>query len=235
MLISIVIPAYNEEKRIGKTLQRIYDFYAGKGREYEVILVDDGSGDGTVRVAHESRLWRESALKVVENKKNRGKGFSAREGMKAASGEYILFTDADLSAPIEEIEKLESAIHEGADIAIGSRSMPGSDIKIPQPVYRMIMGRVFNKLVRILLIDGFNDTQCGFKLLRSKCVKDILPDLRVDGFSFDVEILYLARKKGYSIKEIPVVWSDFRGSTVHPIWSSARMFFELLYIKSVHG
>lgn len=232
--LSVVIPAYNEEKRLGQTLRRISGFLSEKGYSFEIIVVDDGSSDGTESISRESGM-REPVLKVLSNGINRGKGFSVRRGMNEASGRFVLFTDADLSTPIEELGKLERAVRDGADIAIGSRSIPGSEVKVPQPFYRVLMGKTFNLFVRSIVIRGLVDTQCGFKLFKGECLRDVLPEMKVDGFSFDVELLYIARRKGYRIKEVPVVWLDCRDSKVRPFRDSARMFFELVYMKWMHG
>ncbi len=234
MDISIVIPAYNEEKRLDGTLEKIRLFFEGKNLAYEVLVVDDGSVDRTAEVAAGSRLAGRSVLRVLDNGKNKGKGYSVRQGLKNAKGRLVLVTDADLSTPIDEIVKLEKCLGEGFDIAIGSRSIKGSEVKVSQPKYRVIMGKTFNLMVRAVVMNGIIDTQCGFKLFKRECLENILPELKINGFSFDVEILYLARKKGCRIKEVPVVWSDFRGSKVSPFRDSMRMFKDLFYIKMLH-
>lgn len=234
MRLSIIVPAFNEGKRLGSTLEKIRSYFQDKSYDYEVIVVDDGSVDDTVLIAEDSLLSGEAKLKVIKNDGNKGKGYSVRQGIRASKGELILFTDADLSTPIEEISKLESYVSGGFDIAIGSRSIKGSEVKISQPKYRVLMGKTFNLMVRALVLRGFIDTQCGFKLFKEKCIKDILPYLKINGFSFDVEMLYLAAKKGCKIKEVPVVWEDFKGSKVNPFYDSAKMFIDLLYIKGIH-
>ena len=234
MDISIVVPAYNEEKRLGCTLGEIREHFLDKDCTYEVILVDDGSVDDTVSVARSSMLARESNLRIIKNDENKGKGYSVRRGIKDAVGKLILFMDADLSTPIGEIEKLKVYISEGFDIAIVSRSIPGSLVKVSQPKYRVLMGKTFNWMVRTILLKDFIDTQCGFKLLKRNCAQSIFSEMKIDGFSFDVEMLYLAVKKGFKIKEVPVVWKNSKGSKVNPIYDSAKMFMDLLYIKAIH-
>jgi len=234
IFLSVIIPAYNEGKRLGKTLDRIDKFFSGRGYKYEVIVMDDGSGDNTIDVASNSVLAKRSILQVFSNGENKGKGFSIREGFRKASGKFVLFTDADLSTPIEELEKLERAIHNGADIAIGSRSMKDSQVKVRQPLYRVMMGKTFNLFVQSIVISGMIDTQCGFKLFKKRCIEEILPDLMVDRFAFDVEMLYVARKKGYSIAEVPVVWNNFKESKVSPFRDSIKMFLDLFYIRFTH-
>lgn len=233
--LSIIIPAYNEEERIANTLDRIHNFLKMKNYDYEVILVDDGSVDRTVSVAEESSLAKEQILKVVKNNANKGKGFSVRGGILNSAGEYILFSDADLSVPIEEVDKLFDSMKDGYDIAIGSRSLKGSDVRIHQPWYREIMGKTFNLFVKSFLFRTFNDTQCGFKLFKSSVAKDIMPELKIDGFSFDVEMLYTAVKKGYKIKEMPIIWLNSPKSKVNPLLDSIKMFFDLIKIKMMHG
>jgi dolichyl-phosphate beta-glucosyltransferase len=234
MDLSIIVPAYNEEKRLGRTLDSIRTYFQGKEYSYEVLIVDDGSKDNTSLLAEKSLLSTESKSKIIKNNRNRGKGYSVRAGVRKAEGDLILLSDADLSTPIEEFEKLGEYISRGFDIAIGSRSVKGADVRISQPKYRVLMGKTFNFMVRALLLRGFIDTQCGFKLFKKNCIKDIEPDMKIDGFSFDVEMLYLALKKGYTVKEVPVVWEDFKGSKVNPFYDSARMFKDLLYIKAIH-
>jgi len=235
MDISIIIPAYNEEKRLEGTLEKIRSFFNGKNMAYEVLVVDDGSRDRTVEVAERTSLAGKFILRVLSNGENRGKGYSVRRGIKNAEGNLVLVTDADLSTPIEEISKLEKYLREGFHIAIGSRSLKGSEVKVSQPIYRVLMGKTFNLLVRGFVMKGIIDTQCGFKLMKRECLEKILPGMKIDGFSFDVELLYLARKKGYKIKEVPVVWRDCRGSKVNPLSDSLRMFKDLFYIKTLHS
>ena len=232
--LSIIIPAYNEGRRIGGTLDKIYDFLSKKKYDYEVILVDDGSSDDTTGIARSSRLHREGKLKIIENGKNRGKGFSVRNGMLNSRGEYILFSDADLSTPIEEIDKLFDSINAGYDIVIGSRGLKESDIKIYQPWYRRTMGKVFNYFVKFMLLSEFNDTQCGFKLFKGKVAKSIAANFKINGFAFDVEMLYIAAKKGYKVKEASVVWRNSYHSTVNPIFEPLKMFRDLVKIKMIH-
>ena len=157
--LSIVIPAYNEEKRIGDTLDRIYNFLKTKKYDFEVMVIDDGSTDKTVDMASASELAKENRLKILKNGSNKGKGFSVKSGILNSSGEYILFSDADLSTPIEEVDKLFEEINKGYDIVIGSRSMEGSDVRVRQPWYREIMGKTFNFFVKSILFKEFNDTQ----------------------------------------------------------------------------
>jgi dolichyl-phosphate beta-glucosyltransferase len=234
MDLSIVVPAYNEGKRLRRTLEGIREYFRGRKCSYEIIVVNDGSWDNTVSIVENSLLYQESKVILIRNSRNRGKGYSVRKGIKVSTGDKVLLTDADMSTPIEEIEKLESYFSSGFDVVIGSRSIKGSRIKVAQPKYRILMGKTFNLMVRALVLRGFIDTQCGFKLLRGDCARDIVSEMRLDGFSFDVEMLFLGVRKGYSIKEVPVVWEDFKGSKVNPFYDSARMFLDLLYIRAIH-
>jgi len=235
MFLSIVIPAYNEENRLNPTLEKINSYLKNKNFEYEIILIDDGSEDSTVKIALESELAKKGKLILVKNEKNTGKGFSIRRGILASSGEYILFSDSDLSTPIEEFDELFLHIQSGYDIAIGSRSIEGADVRVHQPFYREIMGRVFNFLVQLLVLKGFVDTQCGFKLFKASAAKDIAKELKIDRFGFDVEMLYLAKKKNYRIKEVPVIWLNSPISRVSPVSDSCKMFMDLWRIRRMHG
>ncbi len=227
--LSIVIPAYNEAKRIGSTLEHILEFMAKKEYDYEIIVVDDGSKDNTCEVVKEKT--RDTKARILVNEVNQGKGYTVSRGVLAAEGEYVLFSDADESTPISELDKLMEAVKQGYDIAIGSRAVDRSTVEVPQAWLRDMMGRTFNLIVRAVVIGGIKDTQCGFKLFRAEAAKKIFPRQRITGFSFDVESLFLARKFGYKIVEIPVRWINSPASTVHPIRDSARMFRDVLRIR----
>ncbi len=203
--LSVVIPAYNEAERLPQSLKRLHAFLAAWGRSYEVLVVDDGSRDDTARLARESGV---PGLTVLRNEGNRGKGYSVRRGMLAARGDHRLMTDADLSTPIEELPRLLATQDAGADVVIGSRALPGANIEVHQPWYRENMGRVFNLLVRALAVPGLRDTQCGFKLWSARAANEAFAAARLDGFSFDVETLFVARRRGYRIVEIPVTWRN---------------------------
>lgn len=233
--LSIVIPAYNEEKRIAGTLNKLYDFLKRKNFSYEVIVVDDGSTDNTVGISENSILAGEDKLRVIRNGSNTGKGFSVKNGILNSNGEYVLFSDADMSVPIEEVDKFFDIMGKGYDIIIGSRGLKESDVRMHQPWYREMMGRVFNLFVKSLLMSEFNDTQCGFKLFKADPAKYIASQLRINGFSFDVEMLYIAAKIGYRVKEMPVIWLNSPQSRVNPLFDSARMFFDLIRIRVMHG
>jgi dolichyl-phosphate beta-glucosyltransferase len=230
MEISIVIPAYNEEKRIEKTLKKIYEYFKEKGVEFEIIIVDDGSKDKTVEIVERFSLDKKE-IRILKHEKNMGKGAAVKTGILNAKGELILFTDADLSTPIEEFEKLKNEIEGGYDIAIGSRALKDSKIIIPQPFYRRIIGRIFPLLVRLIVIKDFKDTQCGFKLFKNEAAKKIFSRLKINGFAFDVEVLARGKKEGFKIAEIGVVWYNSPESKVSVLKAPIKMFLELNKIK----
>jgi|YNPBryunderm2012_1023409.scaffolds.fasta_scaffold00025_16 dolichyl-phosphate beta-glucosyltransferase len=231
-LLSVVVPAFNEEKRLGLTLRKIMDYLDSRSIQAEIIVVDDGSSDRTAEKAREVLSnWPE--FKVLKLSENRGKGAAVKEGMLAASGHLILFTDADLSTPIEELEKMLPLTREGYEVVIASRALPGAEIKRKQSWLRRNMGKTFNFLVQLLLIKGIKDTQCGFKLFRQEAARKIFSQLQCQGFAFDVEVLWRARKFGYKIAQVPVVWVNSPESKVRLFRSSIRMFLDLLKIRRV--
>lgn len=213
--LSIVIPAYDEEKRLSGTLERITGYLKSEQWKFsEVIVVDDGSRDGTVRVAEKFRS-RVRSVRVLRNPGNRGKGYAVRHGMLEAKGEWTLFTDADLSTPIEELEKLWTAAQEArAQVAIGSRALDRSLIGVHQPLFRESAGKLFNLTARVITGLPFWDTQCGFKLFETKAAREIFRRQQLERFGFDVEVLFIARKLGYSSIEVPVQWNDVAGTKV---------------------
>jgi len=227
--LSIVIPAYNEELRLPKSLERIRAYLEAKGISSEVIVVDDGSRDGTVQFV-ESQMAEWPALRVVKNPGNRGKGYSVRHGMSEARGKIILFTDADLSAPIEEADKLLAALATH-DVAIGSRAMDRSLIAVHQPWTREFAGIMFNTIVRVVLGLNIEDTQCGFKAFRREKSQVIFEQQRIERFGFDPELLFLAKRNGLTVAEIPVRWANAEGTTVS-MWDGIRaMFFEVAKVR----
>jgi dolichyl-phosphate beta-glucosyltransferase len=228
--LSVVIPAYNEEARIGLTLSRTIQFLRARGLSHEVLVVDDGSSDGTVNVV-EGVAQGSPDIRVVRQPRNRGKGAAVRRGVEEARGEYILFMDADLATPIEELENLLVHARNGVDVAIGSRGLAESDIRRHQPRLRELMGRGFNLIVRSLLLGGFHDTQCGFKLFTRAAAKDLFGRQLLDGFAFDVEVLLLAKESGYRIREVPVVWYHAENSKVSPLADATKMFSDLVMLK----
>lgn len=231
MKLSIVIPVYNEERRISRTLSRIIDYVEKKDIDAEIIVADDGSTDGTLKLVE--RISKERRpIKIVGNGRNIGKGFSVRNGVRHASGDYVLFTDADNSTPIQEMRKLLPYLESKEyDVAIGSRSIRGSRVRIRQPWFRMMMGKTFNLMVRLILYGEFRDTQCGFKCFTKKAASEIFRLQTFTGFSFDIEILAIARLKGYRINEVPVVWVNSLQSKVNPVTDAFRMFIDIFRLK----
>jgi dolichyl-phosphate beta-glucosyltransferase len=228
--LSGVIPAFNEERRIGPTLERILA-YLGSGRwTAEVLVVIDGSSDGTADVVRRVNT-AVAPVRLLDAGVNRGKGSCVRRGMLAACGDLRLFTDADLSTPIEEVERLAQAIAHRHDVAIGSRRLPGSRITIPQPWWRRAMGRAFAWCVQRAAMPGIHDTQCGFKLFSGDAAARIFPRQQVEGFGFDVEVLWIARRLGLRVAEVPVTWTDDPRSTVRPTVDSLRMLADLVRIR----
>lgn len=231
--ISVIIPAYNEESRLAGTLDAIvlyleqHPFWTS----YEVLVVDDGSKDGTVAVA-ERFAKQHPSVRVLRNPGNRGKGYSVRHGMLEATGEWRLFSDADLSTPIEELEHLYQATQEhGCAISIASRAIDRSLIEARQSRFREVGGRGINLIMRMILGLRIQDTQCGFKLFRKDAAEAIFPLQIVERFGFDPELLFLGRKLGYSICEIPARWKHVDGTKVRLLQDSIQMFFDLLAIR----
>jgi dolichyl-phosphate beta-glucosyltransferase len=227
--LSIIVPAYNEERRLPVALDRIRDFLAGRPESAEVLVVDDGSTDRTRAIVEErQKIW--PALRLVLNGENRGKGYSVRHGMLEARGEIALFTDADLSSPIEEAEKLLVKL-ETFDAAIGSRAMDRRVIEVHQSPLRELAGIFFNRLARIILRIPFEDTQCGFKAFRLEVSRVVFLQQKIEGFGFDPEILFLCRKHGLKVAEVPVRWSHDPATKVHVFRDSLRMFGDLIAIR----
>lgn len=231
--LSIIIPAYNEEERLGRALARIRDYFAnrpvGPGG-IEILVVDDGSTDGTARIARE---WagQNPSMRLVSNGENRGKGYSVRHGMIEARGRIAIFTDADLSSPIEESEKLLAAIEAGNDVAIGSRAIDRSLIAVHQSRFREIAGMIFNGLVRLFTGLPIHDTQCGFKAFVRKPCKIVFEQQRIERFGFDPEVLFLARRHGLRTAEVPVRWAHDPATKVHVFRDSLLMFGDLVCIR----
>ena len=230
MYLSIVIPAFNEAKRITETLSRIESYLKTQGYPYEIIVIDDGSTDKTGDLVR-NRSAHNNAIRLLQNKKNMGKGYSVKRGMLEAQGEYLLFSDADLSTPIEEIEKLMPWFTRGYDIVIGSRGLLESNVVRHQPFYRERSGRVFNILVRFLIVKEIKDTQCGFKCFRQEAAKQVFKRQTVNGFCFDVEVIFIATQLGYKIKEVPIAWYNSSETKVNILIDPLKMFLDLLKIR----
>jgi len=225
----VVVPAYNEQGRIEYSLLKIREYMQGAGFGFEIIVVDDGSRDRTSEIV--AQLARgDPRIRLVQHRKNIGKGAAVRNGVRSSGGDLVLFSDADLSTPIEEFESLLPWI-ESNGLVIASRSLPGSKVLVHQPFYREIMGRIYNVLVRTLAVRGLIDTQCGFKLMSRRAADGIFRCQRINSFSFDVEMILIARKLGYAVKEVPVRWINSRASKVHPVLDSVQMLLDLFRIK----
>lgn len=226
---SIVIPAYNEHKRIAETLRRVLDYLHQQRWDAEVVAVDDGSRDDTAQIISGFAL-QNPEVRLVSNPGNQGKGYSVRNGMLNARGKYLLFTDADLSSPMSEAPKLFAALDSGADVAIGSRWLDPSLQVERQPLKRRIYSRAFNLYLRILLGLQFHDTQCGFKAFTRPAAEAIFPLQQITRWGFDPEILYIARKMKLKVAEVPVIWGHDERSTIHPLKDGLRMGVEVLRV-----
>jgi len=229
--ISVVIPAYNEETRILSTLEKVHSYCTDRFGEFEIIIVDDGSSDDTSALVTFLSGHREN-VSLIRYAQNAGKGFAVKKGVLSSRGDLILICDADLSTPIEEIEKLLPFVDNDYDIAIGSRGLRDSRIVERQPWYRERMGKTFNFFVRMLAIRGIKDTQCGFKLFKGDRARALFSKSRINGFSFDVEVLYLARRAGYKINEVPITWINSPFSRVVIMRDPLKMFLDLLKIRA---
>ena len=230
MRYSIIIPAFNEGRRLEPTLKRVLAYASQLGGDSEVIVVNDGSRDNTADLVHGYAKANHS-LRLLENPGNRGKGFSVRNGMLHAQGEVMLFSDADLSAPIEEASKLFAAISQGADVAIGSRWLRTELQTQRQSLVRQLFGRVFNLLLRIVLGLRFKDTQCGFKAFTRRAADEVFPCQLIERWGFDPELIFLAGKKGLKVVEVPVQWAHEEGGSIHPFRDGMRMLMEVLKIR----
>jgi glycosyltransferase involved in cell wall biosynthesis len=229
--LSIVVPAYNESGRIENALERILSCVQERGWNAEVLVVEDGSTDNTAAIV---QRWMEkhSNLHLIQNPGNRGKGYSVRNGLLQAAGEIVMFTDADLSAPMEEAERLFSAIRNGADVAIGSRWLDRARQTIHQPLYRQFFGRCFNWITRTVMGLPFRDTQCGFKAFKRTAAQVIFRLQTIERWGFDPEILFIARKLGYEIREVPVTWGHDERSRISYLKDGLKMLEDMARIRS---
>lgn len=234
--LSVIIPAFNEEHRLPATLTSVCDFLIRTNRDFEVIVVDDGSADRTVDVVDDFAKARPQ-VRLISYQPNQGKGHALKMGIAAAAGDLLLIDDADGSSPIEEVLRLESGIACGADIAIGSRAKPDDSRKVQALAYRKFIGNTFNTIVQALLLPGLYDTQCGFKLFKSHAGKDVFSVSQISGYGFDVEILYIAKLRGYKIQEVGINWHNVAGSKVNVLIDSPKMLWDVLgiAIRSLFG
>ena len=229
--LSIVIPAYNESARIEDALERVMSCVAERGWDAEVVVVDDGSKDNTAEIVHR---WMEQhpRLHLVHNPGNKGKGYSVRNGLLQAAGEIVMFTDADLSAPMEEAERLIAAIEDGVDVAIGSRWMDRTRQTIHQPLYRQFFGRCFNWITRMVMGLPFKDTQCGFKAFKRSAAQVIFRLQTIERWGFDPEILFIARKLKYVVREVPVTWGHDERSRISYLKDGMKMLEDMARIRA---
>jgi dolichyl-phosphate beta-glucosyltransferase len=232
-LVSVVIPAYNEAERIRPGLRQILEHVARTGLDCEIVLVDDGSRDGTAEVVR-GELEGHLPLQVLRQEPNQGKAAAVKRGMLAGRGRYVGFADADMSTPFAEIDRCLQALEEGADVAIGSRAMHGSDIQVHQPWYRQWAGRAFGAYTRLLLLPGISDSQCGFKFFRREVAQDLCTHQRLAGWAFDAELLYVAQRRGYTIAQIPVHWINDPNTKVNMLRAGPRMLLDVLRVRSLH-
>jgi len=236
--LSFVVPAYNEAPRLGASLERLIDFSARQPYAVEIILVDDGSSDSTAEIALEAaqRVSGGVSVRLLQHERNRGKGAAVRTGALAATGDVVLYLDADLATPPEEARRLLEALAAGADVAAGSRVHPGgADMRASQPAWRRVGGRAFALVRRRLLLSDIEDTQCGFKAFRRAAAQAIFSRQRLEGWAFDAELLYLARKLGYSVRQVPVEWHHVSDSRFRPGPGTAfRELRDLLRIRWLH-
>ena len=225
--LSVVIPCLNEEARLGATLEKVVGYLDRREKAYEILVVDDGSRDATVSVANGVA---DEHVQVLEHGENLGKGAAVRTGVLASRGEWVLITDADLSTPIEDLERLERRTSE-ADVVLGSRAVAESEIVRHQPIYRELMGKSFNLIIRSIGLVGLHDTQCGFKLFRGPVARELFERTKVDHFAFDVEVVWLAQKAGHRVVEEGVTWEDSPNSRVSPIGDSWKMLVDVLALR----
>lgn len=230
--LSIVIPAYNEEKRIGRTLEGTFEYLNAQKFESEVLVVNDGSTDQTAEIVHKFAVGRDKQLRLIENPGNRGKGYAVRNGMLQAKGDIVLFYDADLATPTTEIAKVIEPIAKNQyDIVFGSRALNNDLIGVHQSFLRELRGRGGNLLLRLLLGLDFKDTQCGFKAFRLKAAKEVFAVQQIDGFGFDPEVLYIGQKQAWRLLETPVRWNHVEGSKVTLFATTIKVLFEVLTIR----
>lgn len=231
-LLSVIIPTYNEQNRIQQTIQDISTYFSQHPIRIELIIVDDGSKDNTLSILQKECSSQSVPFTILQNSRNRGKGYSIKRGMLHANGDIRLFTDADLSTPIDEYEKMAQALlEEDYDIAIGSRALAESHKTIPQNFVRDRMGKLFGYIVRWLLLPDIQDSQCGFKAFTAECAQQIFPELTICRFGFDPELLCIAKKRNYRIKEVPITWENNFDSKFRPLSDPINVGFDLFKFK----
>lgn len=228
--LSVVIPAYNEEPRLGPSLEKALAYLDARGLAREIVVVDDGSADRTCEVA---QAFSDRGVRALRQEPNQGKGAAVKLGVLASRGRRVLLSDADFSTPIGELPKLEARLGE-AEIVIGSRAVAGAEVRVHQPFYRELMGKTFNKMIRLAGVGGLADTQCGFKLFDGDVAREVFAAVTTPGFAFDVEMIWLARRHGYRVAEVGVVWINSPASRVRPLVDPPRMILEILRFRWRH-
>ncbi len=231
--LSVVVPAFNEERRLPPTLIDMIDYLDSVGTTYEIIVVDDGSSDSTPDVVRKFERVR-NQVRLIQLARNSGKGHAVRVGALNSRGARIVFADADGATPIKEVARLTAALDEGFDVAIGSRALASDDTKVSTSIHRKLLGRIFNGCVNLFILPGIADTQCGFKMFTRDAAQFLFRHQRSDRFSFDVELLFLAHKVGYRIKEVPVNWNNIPGSKVNLALDAALMFRDIFRFRFIH-
>ncbi len=233
--LSVVIPAYNEQRRLGPTIEKVVAYLSAQPYRSELIVVDDGSSDRTAELAREILADAPIPHRVLVNEQNRGKGYSVRRGMIESSGRLALFSDADLSTPIEHIADFIAAIEDGADIAIGSRVAPGAAIEVHQPFLREMAGRMFSVVQRGILGTHIADTQCGFKMFTREAIELVFPHQQLERWAFDAELIFIALRLGLRVVEVPVRWRNDEDTKVRALSDGLQMVADLLTIRRMHG
>ncbi len=228
--LSVVIPAYNEERRLGPTLEQVLGYLEHRGQSFEVLVADDGSRDATSRVA---QSFAERSVKVLRHQPNRGKGAALQLAVAASKGHRVLLSDADLSTPIEDLALLEAHCAE-AELVLGSRAVAGARLTQRQPFYRELMGKTFNKIIQLAGVRGIRDTQCGFKLLDGAVARDLFADMITAGFAYDVELVWLARQRGYRVCEVGITWANSPETRVRPWLDPLLMLAEIARFRWHH-
>lgn len=231
--ISIIVPAYNEERRLPPTMIDIIDFFNRQGCRYEVVVVDDGSSDNTAEVVRKFERVR-AEVRLIQLPKNHGKGHAVRLGVLNSHGKRVLFADADGATPIQEVERLQAALNAGSDIAIGSRAKASTETRVATSIHRKLLGRAFNRCVNAILLPSIADTQCGFKMFSRKAALFLFRRQTSDRFSFDVELLFLAHKAGLKIAEVPINWTNVPGSKVNLVLDAILMFRDVFRFRVLH-
>lgn len=226
--LSIIVPAYNEEQRLPRTLETLDAFITAQPYSVELLVVENGSSDRTLELA-QSAAARYPWLRVLHEEQS-GKGLAVKRGMLSARGEYRFICDADLSMPVAEINHFLPPALTGVDVAIGSREAPGA-VRYNEPMHRHFIGRAFNLLVKMIVLPGLEDTQCGFKCFRAEIAEAVFPHQTMTGWAFDVEVLFIARRMGFIVQEVPISWYYGRGSRIHVLRDSVRMALDLLRIR----